>query len=99
MTSDQTLTRRHYSAQFRTQVLAECDAPGAALAKVAMSDGVNTNVVHGSRELARETGGACVVSSPGQSFKLLARLGRHRLTQVDGGVHGRKQPSHWRSVQ
>lgn len=63
MTSDKTTTRRRYSADFRAQVLCECDAPGASVAKVAMSHGINTNVVHGWRKLAREAGAARPVSS------------------------------------
>ena len=63
MTSDKTTTRRRYSANFKAQVLGECDAPGASVAKVAMSHGINTNVVHGWRKLAREAGSGCAVSS------------------------------------
>jgi transposase len=58
MTSDKTTTRRRYSADFKAQVLGECDAPGGSVAKVAMSDGINTNVAHGWRKLAREAGAA-----------------------------------------
>jgi transposase len=63
MTSDKTTTRRRYSPDFKAQVLDECDAPGASVAKVAMSHGINTNVVHGWRKLAREAGAAGPVSS------------------------------------
>lgn len=56
MTSDKTATRRRYSAEFKAQVLGECDAPGASVAQVAMSHGINTNVVHGWRKLARGAG-------------------------------------------
>ena len=63
MTSDKTTTRRRYSADFKTQVLGECDAPGASVAKVAMSHGINTNVVHGWRKLAREASASSPVSS------------------------------------
>jgi transposase len=62
MTSDKTTTRRRYSPAFKAQVLDECDAPGASVAKVAMSHGINTNVVHGWRKLAREAGAASPVS-------------------------------------
>ena len=62
MTSDKRTTRRRYSADFKVQVLSECDAPGASVAKVAMSHGINTNVVHGWRKLAREAGGASSAS-------------------------------------
>ena len=40
--------------EFKAQVLAECEVPGASVAKVAMSHGINTNVVHGWRKLARQ---------------------------------------------
>ncbi len=34
--------------------MAECAAPGASVAKVAMSRGVNANILHRWRQLARE---------------------------------------------
>ena len=61
MTSDKTATRRRYSQEFKAQVMGECDAPGASVAKVAMSHGINTNIVHGWRKLAREGGAAAAV--------------------------------------
>ena len=36
--------------------MAECDAPGASVAQVAMAHGINANVVHRWRQLARESG-------------------------------------------
>lgn len=63
MTSDKTTTRRRYSADFKAQVVGECDAVGASVAKVAMSHGINTNVVHGWRKQAREAGAASSASS------------------------------------
>lgn len=54
MTSEKTDGRRRYSAQVKAQVVAECDEPGASVAKVAMSHGINANVVHRWRQLARE---------------------------------------------
>jgi transposase len=56
MVDDKRATRRRYSAEFKAQVLAECDVPGASVAKVAMAHGINDNVVHGWRKLARESG-------------------------------------------
>ena len=50
MTSDKK-TRRRYSAAQKAQVLAECDEPGASVAKVAMAHGINANVVHRWRQL------------------------------------------------
>jgi transposase len=60
MTSEKTATRRRYGKELKAQVLAECEAPGASVAKVAMSHGINANIVHGWRKLAREGGGAGV---------------------------------------
>lgn len=54
MTSEKTQARRRYSAVTKTQVIAECDEPGASVAKVAMAHGINANVVHRWRQLARE---------------------------------------------
>ena len=54
MTSDKPLTRRKYSETKKTQVLAECSQAGASVAKVAMAHGINANVVHRWRQLARE---------------------------------------------
>ena len=48
--------RRRYSAELKAEVLAQCHAPGASVAKVAMSHGINANVVHHWRQLAREGG-------------------------------------------
>lgn len=53
MTSDKK-TRRRYSAAQKAQVLAECDEPGASVAKVAMAHGINANVVHRWRQLSRD---------------------------------------------
>ncbi|MBK9348028.1 MAG: transposase [Burkholderiales bacterium] len=47
--------RRNYSAQFRTLVLEQCAAPGASVAKVALSHGMNANVVHRWRQEARDS--------------------------------------------
>ena len=54
MASDKAATRRRYDDEHKAQVVAECDVPGASVAKVAMSHGINANVVHRWRQLARE---------------------------------------------
>ncbi len=54
MTSDSGKTRRRYGAQFKAKVLAQCDEPGMSVAKVAMSHGINDNIVHRWRQLARQ---------------------------------------------
>ncbi|HKX40210.1 MAG TPA: transposase [Burkholderiaceae bacterium] len=54
MTSEKAGTRRRYSAAMKAQVMAECGEVGASVAKVAMAHGINANVVHRWRQLARE---------------------------------------------
>lgn len=54
MTSEKTETRRRYSAAMKAQVVVACDEPGTSVAKVAMAYGINANVVHRWRQLARE---------------------------------------------
>lgn len=39
-------TRRRYGAEHKQQILAECAAPGASVASIALSHGINANVVH-----------------------------------------------------
>ena len=63
MASEKVARRRRYGAELKAQVVAECDAPGASVAKVAMAHGINANIVHRWRKLAREGGGAVVGKS------------------------------------
>ncbi len=63
-TTAKVVRRRQYSAAFKAQVVAECDVPGASVAKVALAHGINSNIVHGWRKLAR--GPAAPVSEPVQ---------------------------------
>jgi transposase len=60
------ISRRRYSAELKAEVLAQCGDPGASVAKVAMSHGINTNVVHRWRKLARE--GRSEVVRPHREF-------------------------------
>jgi transposase len=53
MDGDKTAKRRRYGAQLQAQILAECEAPGASVARVAMSHGINANIVHTWRRRAR----------------------------------------------
>lgn len=52
---------RRYGVDLMAQILAECDALGASVAKVAMTHGINANIVHRWRNLVRE-GDAVIVS-------------------------------------
>jgi len=66
MTSESGKMRRRYGSQFKAMVLAQCDEPGASVARVAMSHGINDNVVHRWRQLARQqrTAAPAMVSEP-----------------------------------
>ena len=65
MAEERVVLRRRHSAQLKAMVLERCAAPGASVATVAMSHGLNANIVHGWRELerARERDIAAVVSA------------------------------------
>lgn len=44
-------TRRRYGARLKQQILAECAEPSASVASIALSHGINANVVHKWRRL------------------------------------------------
>lgn len=77
MASDKVAGRRRYSEELKAEVMAECDAPGASVAKVAMSRGINANVVHRWRQLARE-GGQATATKP-REFVAVAIAPQHAM--------------------
>jgi len=48
--------RRRHSAQLKQRVLSECERPGAGVAAVALSHGINANLVHKWRRRQRPVG-------------------------------------------
>jgi transposase len=54
MTTESKRRRLERSPELKAMVLAECERPGASVAKVAMAHGVNANLVHGWRRLERD---------------------------------------------
>lgn len=52
MQDSKKISRRRHGAELKAQVLAECAQPGASVAHVAMSHGINANVVHKWRRLS-----------------------------------------------
>ena len=52
MKDSKKIVRRRYSAELKRQILSECEQPGASVASVALSHGINANVVHKWRRLA-----------------------------------------------
>jgi transposase len=63
MASEKIAKRRRYGAELKAQVVAECDAPGASVAKVAMAHGINANIVHGWRRRGIDERGAPRIES------------------------------------
>ena len=63
MTNEKIGTRRQYRPEFKAQIVADCDAPGTSVAKVAMAHGINANIVHGWRKLARVASSAVIAKS------------------------------------
>lgn len=65
MDTENKRTRRNHSRALKAQILAECVAPGASVAKVAMAHGINANIVHGWRRAAREQAAQPIVVPQG----------------------------------
>ena len=52
MKDSKKIIRRRHAPELKAQILSECKQPGASVASVAMSHGINANVVHKWRRLA-----------------------------------------------
>jgi transposase len=52
MKDSKKIVRRRHSDELKAQVLSECARPGASVASVALSHGINANIVHKWRRLA-----------------------------------------------
>ena len=52
MKDSKKIARRRHSAELKAQILSECAQPGASVARVALSHGINANIVHKWRRLA-----------------------------------------------
>jgi transposase len=55
MKDSKKIVRRRHSAELKAQVVAECARPGASVASVALSHGINANIVHKWRRLKDAT--------------------------------------------
>ena len=64
MAVERVVLRWRHGAQLKALVLQQCGALGASVAKVAMSHGLNANIVHGWRKLARERDAAGARPTP-----------------------------------
>ncbi len=56
MANEKADMRWRYSTMSKAQVVAQCAEPRASLAKIAMEHGIDANVVHHWRKLARGAG-------------------------------------------
>jgi transposase len=74
MTSESGRTRRRYGTQFKAMVLAQCEEPGASVAQVAMAHGINDNVVHRWRQLARQRQGTPLIAAAAAERQALAEF-------------------------
>jgi transposase len=84
MGTENSRKRRRYSAELKAQILAECAAPGASVAKVAMSHGINANIVHGWRKRAREAGAVAVAQFvPVAVAPVVPQLADERTIEVE----------------
>ena len=81
---ERTATRRRYGADAKARLLAKCDEPGASVAKVAMANGINANVVYRWRQLARESAVA-IKSGSGEFVLLIDWYGPSLSIRMDTG--------------
>lgn len=91
--------RRSYSLALKTQILRECSMPGASIAGVAISHGINPNIVHKWRMNVRR-GELVVADAPGfipvnvrahpvAPGDQVASTGTIQVEVRRGGVHAR----------
>lgn len=88
--------RRRFSKAFKARIVAACDQPDASVAGVALANGLNTNLVHRWRRLAK----AKALSRPVQPGFLPVPLGSSTTdstTAVVIEVNGIK--IHWPLLQ
>ena len=84
MASESRPRRKRHSAELKAQILAECAVPGASVARVAMSHGINANVVHRWRQLVRE-GGSTLVKVPMATALFSTRASGSKAIQTPSG--------------
>jgi transposase len=87
VTTDKRRTRRNHTAAVKAQIVAECAEPGASVAKVAMSHGINANIVHMWRRQAREQ--AARIAAPTPAFLPLTVEGAQAPCARDEDRHVR----------
>jgi transposase len=63
---------RQHPAALRQQVLMECEQPGASVARVAQSHGLNANMVHAWRRQERDASAPQDTSTPAPAPQFIA---------------------------
>ncbi|GGO83815.1 transposase [Marinobacterium nitratireducens] len=53
-TSDTPIKRRRFTAEFKARIVANCQQPGASVARIALDHGLNANLVHKWIRAARQ---------------------------------------------
>lgn len=74
--------RRRHSEELRTRVLSECAQPGASVGRVALTHGLNANLVHKWRRVAEAAGGGIAALAPakgGGGEFIALRLPQHSV--------------------
>jgi transposase len=66
--------RRRHSAEFRAGILEACAQPGTSIARVALENGLNANLVHKWRQRAAEAERAPKIVAPVAEFVSLPML-------------------------
>jgi transposase len=85
MQAEQSRKRRRYSRELKAQILAECEAPGMSVAKVALAHGINANILHGWRKLTRRPEPVVVRQEfvPVAVAPAAPALGEHRAIELE----------------
>jgi transposase len=84
--------RRRHDPDLKRRVLAECDAPGASVAQVALAHGLNANLVHKWRRLGGHRASAPTTSVSTSEFVPVALPASDEL-RADIHVELRRGPT------
>lgn len=82
MTTDKKRIRRNHTAALKAHILAECELPDTSVTKVAIWHGINANIVHGWRKLAREQVAAPAVAASFVPLTIEVRAARAQRIDV-----------------
>ena len=87
------VARRKHDAELKAQVVAECAAPGASVASVALAHGLNANLVHRWRRIAEGREPGRHVARHGEEFVALPIAAPAITKGPCGGINKRTMPT------